>query len=82
LFESNGPAELQRLRKTFNVLEGLPGVSDTWENLVGKHLVLGKQAHDANLVAIMLVYGVNQILTFNGADFKRLIRWKSSNRQR
>ena len=63
--------EIQRLRKTFHVLEGLPGVSDAWEKLVGKHLVLGKQAHDANLVATMLIHGVHQILTFNGADFKR-----------
>ncbi len=30
-------AEIQRLRVAFHVLEGLPGVSDTWENLVGKY---------------------------------------------
>ncbi len=64
-------AEIQRLRNAFHVLEGLPGVSDTWETLVGKHSVLGKQAHDANLVATMLVHGVKRLLTFNGADFKR-----------
>jgi predicted nucleic acid-binding protein len=64
-------AEVQRLRRTFHVLEGLPGVSDTWETLVGKHQILGKQAHDANLVAITLVHGVKQLLTFNAADFKR-----------
>jgi predicted nucleic acid-binding protein len=64
-------AEMQRLRKSFHVLEGLPGVADAWEKLVGKYLVLGKQAHDANLVATMLVHGVKRILTFNRADFKR-----------
>lgn len=64
-------AEIQRLPKTFHVLEGLPGVSDAWEKLTGKHLVLGKQAHDANLAATMLVHGVKRLLTFNGADFKR-----------
>lgn len=53
------------------MLEGLPGVSDTWEQLVAKHQVVGKQAHDANLVATMLVHGVTRLLTFNGADFKR-----------
>lgn len=64
-------AEIQRLRKAFHVLEGLPGVSDAWERLIEKHLVLGKQAHDANLAATMLVHGVKRLLTFNGADFKR-----------
>jgi predicted nucleic acid-binding protein len=39
--------------------------------LVGTHLVSGKQAHDAHLVAVMLVYAVTDILTFNIADFRR-----------
>ena len=77
--ESNGlgmqPAaavvEVQRLRKAFRMLEGLPGISYAGEQLVGMHLVLGKQAHDANLVATMLVHEVKRLLTFNGADFKR-----------
>ena len=59
------------MRKVFHVLEGAPGMSETWERLVSKHFVLGKQAHDANLLATMLVHGVKQLLTFNGADFKR-----------
>ena len=49
----------------------LPGVAGAWEMLVGKHLVSGKQAHDAHLVAVMLVYAVTSILTFNIADFQR-----------
>lgn len=60
-----------RLRNLFRVLEGLPGVTNAWETLVSNYQVSGKQAHDAHLVAIMLVYGVRQLLTFNGADFKR-----------
>jgi predicted nucleic acid-binding protein len=63
--------EIRKLRRLFHLLEGVPGVADTWERLVGKHLVLGKQAHDANLVATMLVHGVYRLLTFNGDDFKR-----------
>ncbi len=53
------------------MLEGSAGVTDAWEKLVGQNLVLGKQAHDANLVATMLVHGVDRLLTFNGDDFKR-----------
>ncbi len=31
----------------------------------------GKQVHDANIVATMLVYGVGHLLTLNTADFTR-----------
>jgi len=37
-------AEIQRVRKVFHVLEGAPGMSETWERLVSKHFVWGKQA--------------------------------------
>jgi predicted nucleic acid-binding protein len=53
------------------VLEGKAGVAEAWEMLVSSHLVSGKQAHDAHLVAVMSVHGVRRILTFNGADFRR-----------
>jgi predicted nucleic acid-binding protein len=52
-------------------MEGKPGVSGAWEKLVGKHLVSGKLAHDAHVAAVMLVYAVTDILTFNIADFRR-----------
>ena len=35
------------------------------------HAVLGVQVHDARLVAVMNVYGVQSLLTFNADDFKR-----------
>jgi len=31
----------------------------------------GKQVHDANIVATMLVYGIPQLLTHNPSDFAR-----------
>jgi predicted nucleic acid-binding protein len=63
--------ELRALNGLFRLLEGKSGVAGAWEMLVGKHLVSGKQAHDAHLVAVMLVYAVTDILTFNIADFQR-----------
>ncbi len=33
--------------------------------------VSGAKVHDARLVALMLVNGVERILTFNAADFRR-----------
>ena len=63
--------EVRKLRGFFRLLEGKSGVADAWERLVAKHLVSGKLAHDAHLVAVMQVYSVTDILTFNGADFRR-----------
>jgi predicted nucleic acid-binding protein len=33
--------------------------------------VIGKQAHDARLVAAMKVHDLRHLLTFNDTDFKR-----------
>ena len=63
--------EVHALSVLFRLLEGKPGVASAWETLAGKHLVSGKQAHDAHLVAVMLVHAVTDILTFNIADFQR-----------
>ncbi len=64
-------AQLRTMKGMFRILEGKAGVADAWEKLVGKHLVSGKLAHDAHLVAAMQVYGVTDILTFNVTDFRR-----------
>ena len=36
-----------------------------------KHSVLGKQAHDTRLVALMEAHGLTHLLTFNAGDFAR-----------
>lgn len=41
------------------------------EQLVIQHQVQGKNAHDARLVAAMLVHRIARLLTFNKADFAR-----------
>jgi predicted nucleic acid-binding protein len=42
-----------------------------WRRLLVTHNVSGAQVHDARLVAVMRVHGVQRILTFNVADFRR-----------
>jgi predicted nucleic acid-binding protein len=42
-----------------------------WRRLVVEYGVMGAKVHDARLVAIMKVHGLDQILTFNGQDFGR-----------
>ena len=53
------------------LLDDIPAILPMWESLVTTHAVLGKNAHDARLVAAMLVHGVTHLLTFNDQDFRR-----------
>jgi predicted nucleic acid-binding protein len=46
-------------------------VFDIWLELVSRHQVIGKIAHDARLVAAMLRHGITHILSFNKQDFLR-----------
>jgi len=62
--------EMNALKRLFGLLPELP-LQDAWELLVTKHAVLGKNTHDARLVAAMLVHQVDSILTFNVQDFNR-----------
>jgi predicted nucleic acid-binding protein len=39
--------------------------------LGSRYTVIGKQIHDANIVATMLAHGVTRLVTFNPDDFKR-----------
>ena len=63
--------ELASLKKLFVVLADSDATLSEWEGIVLRYGVLGKQTHDAHLVAAMLVHGVTNLLTFNDADFKR-----------
>ncbi len=59
------------MQALFRLLPYTADVLPTWEQIVITHGVSGKPSHDAHLVALMQVHGVKQLLTFNGADFKR-----------
>jgi predicted nucleic acid-binding protein len=63
--------ELAGLKSLFTLLDDTPALYPEWERLVATHAVIGKTAHDARLVAAMLVHGITHLLTFNDADFRR-----------
>lgn len=63
--------ELANLKNLFVVVADTEAILAEWERLVVLHRVIGKQSHDARLVAAMLVHGVTNLLTFNADDFKR-----------
>ncbi len=52
-----------------------PGdIASEWRKLASLHAVIGKQAHDARIVALMLSHSIARILTFNASDFFALLR--------
>jgi len=63
--------ELVRLRGFFMLLDDTPAILGEWERLVTQHQVVGKNAHDARLVAAIQIHGIPRILTFNDQNFRR-----------
>ncbi len=53
------------------LLPETPGVYLEWKRLIFEHRVLGIKVFDARLAAVARENGVDSILTFNGADFRR-----------
>lgn len=62
--------ELVKIRAGFTLIDDVPALLPTWESLVATHSIVGKNAHDARLVAAMLVHGLTHLLTFNDKDFR------------
>ncbi len=56
----------------FSLLNETPDIYPAWKALVGALGVVGKQVHDARLVAVCHVHEVSHLLTFNGTHFARL----------
>jgi predicted nucleic acid-binding protein len=55
----------------FTVLLDERGIYSHWRELMRRHGVQGKNAHDARIVAAMLRHGLSLLLTFNADDFSR-----------
>jgi predicted nucleic acid-binding protein len=66
-------AELATLKALFQWLDETAAVFGVWEQLVSSTPVVGKNAHDARLVAAMMVHGLTHILTFNAQDFRQYV---------
>jgi predicted nucleic acid-binding protein len=63
--------ELMNLRRLFRLLTSTPEVLEAWQRIVISYGIVGKQTHDAHLVAVMQVHSVQSILTFNFSHFTR-----------
>jgi predicted nucleic acid-binding protein len=60
------------LEAAFDLLPETPDIFPAWKALVDDLGVIGKQVHDARLVAVCHVHSVTSLLTFNVGHFKRL----------
>ena len=56
----------------FSLLSETPDIFPAWKALVGALGVIGKQVHDARLVAVCHVHAVTHLLTFNVLHFVRM----------
>jgi predicted nucleic acid-binding protein len=56
----------------FPLLAETPDVYPAWKALVGALGIIGKQVHDARLIAVCHVHAVTHVLTFNVPHFARL----------
>jgi predicted nucleic acid-binding protein len=62
---------LELLERNFLILADSPKVYEEWKKLVEHYKISGVQVHDARLVAMMNVYGIQNIITLNTKDFSR-----------
>ena len=62
---------LETWRSACALLEETDATVAEWLRLVRKHQVQGKQAHDCNIVAVMIAHGIRRLATRNAGDFVR-----------
>jgi predicted nucleic acid-binding protein len=65
-------AQIDSFEGTFSLLSETPDIYPIWKALVSSIGVIGKQVHDARLVAVCHVHGITSVLTFNVAHFTSL----------
>jgi predicted nucleic acid-binding protein len=71
-------AAAERLAATFEaafpLLDETPDIYPAWKLITAALGVVGKQIHDARLVAVCHVHSVTHLLTFNVSHFVRMAR--------
>ena len=51
-------AEIAKARSLFHLLSETAHICPTWENLIRQYAIVGKRAHDARLVAMMIEHHI------------------------
>lgn len=63
--------EVRSIEGLLTLLPDIPAIYAGWKAIVRDYKVQGVKVYDARLVALMNVYTIEGILTFNDADFTR-----------
>jgi predicted nucleic acid-binding protein len=63
--------EVSSIESLFALLPDFSAIYPVWKRLLQDHRVQGVKVFDARLVAVMSVYAIDAVLTFNVADSKR-----------
>lgn len=63
--------QIEGMKRLFQIADDTETVTRQLLNLVRRYPTGGKQVHDANIVATMLAYGIDTLLTLNVDDLKR-----------
>ena len=63
--------EIEAMKPLFQIADETAGVRDKLLELLQQYPTQGKQVHDANIVATMLAYEIDTLLTLNVDDLKR-----------
>lgn len=65
-------AQATGFEAAFPLLAETPDIYPAWKAVVEGLAIVGKQVHDARLVAVCHVHGVSNLLTFNVSHFVRM----------
>ncbi|HUA42270.1 MAG TPA: PIN domain-containing protein [Streptosporangiaceae bacterium] len=71
LKQADAVANVRALRTRTSLLAEEASVADRLLDLLSEIPCSGKQVHDANVVATMLVHGIDSLVTINVTDFSR-----------
>jgi predicted nucleic acid-binding protein len=63
-------ANVAEFSRCIRLLDENEAVSRRLRDLIRRHRLKGKRIHDANIVATLLVHGLDRLVTDNAADFK------------
>lgn len=63
--------EIEAMKPLFQIADETVAVRDKLLELLQQYPTQGKQVHDANIVATMLAYDIDTLLTLNVDDLKR-----------
>ena len=66
--------EVTSIEESLTLLPDVPTIYAAWKSVVHEYKIQGVKVFDARLVAVMNVYAVESILSFNSADSKRYDR--------